>query len=60
MKHLDSHTIVKLMSEPEFFVLKNVRKVYQSVAITQIGEFEFVGQLVTRGSCCISKGEGGG
>lgn len=65
MKHLDSHdTIVKFMCEkirkqrPELFVSK-VRKVYQSVTMTQIGKFEFDGELVINGSCCISKGEGG-
>ena len=65
MKHLDSHdTIVKFIDEkirkqgPELFVSK-VRKVYHSVTMTQIGKFEFDGELVIKGSCCISKGEGG-
>ena len=65
MKHLDSHTIVKFMCEkirtqrPELLVSK-VSKVYQSVTMTQIGKFEFDGELVINGSCCISKGEGRG
>ena len=28
--------------------------------MTQIGKFEFYGELVINGSCCISKGEGWG
>ena len=43
---------------PELFV-SNVRKVDQSIVIKQIGKFEFDGELVTKGSCCISKVEGG-
>ena len=50
MKHLDSHTIVKFMCEkirkqrPELLVSK-VRKVYQSVTMTQSGSLSLMGAV---------------